>query len=185
MKLIVGLGNPGPKYENTRHNVGFMVIDQLSKKFSIPLAETKFKGIYGYKVVNGEKLFLLKPLIYMNLSGESMKPLMDYYKISVEDIVVIYDDLDLPVGKIRLRQKGSHGGHNGIRSIIAHLGTSDFNRIRVGIDRPEKGMSISNYVLANFGKEEMLEMERAIERTSEACERWLEKDFLQVMNEFN
>ena len=185
MKLIVGLGNPGKQYERTRHNIGFNVIDSLSDKFSIPLDSVKFKGIYGVGNVNGEKLFLLKPITYMNLSGESISAIMDYYQIEIEELVVIYDDLDLPVGKIRLRQKGSAGGHNGIKSTIAHLGTQDFNRIRVGIDRPNNGMEVSDYVLSRFTNEEQEEMSRVVNACSEAIEYWLENPFLQVMNRYN
>jgi len=154
MKCIVGLGNPGKQYDQTRHNIGFEVIDALSDQFSIPLNQSKFKGMYGVGLHNGEKVLLLKPLTYMNLSGESIRAVMDYYQIELEDLLVIYDDLDLPVGKIRLRQKGSPGGHNGIKSTVAHLGTQEFNRIRIGIDRPTPGMSVPDYVLGRFRPEE-------------------------------
>jgi peptidyl-tRNA hydrolase, PTH1 family len=185
MKLIVGLGNPGTQFDHTRHNIGFDIIDALSERFQVPLNQSKFKGIYGTFHHNGEKVILLKPLTYMNLSGECIVPLMDYYDISEEDLVVIYDDLDLPVGKIRLRQKGSAGGHNGIKSTIAHLGTQNFNRIRVGIDRPVNGMSVSNYVLGKFSEEERAELKDVISTCVKACETWLEKPFLEVMNQYN
>ncbi|MDQ0233282.1 aminoacyl-tRNA hydrolase [Metabacillus malikii] len=185
MKLIVGLGNPGKQYELTRHNVGFMVIDELSKELSIPLDRQKFNGVYGMGHIAGEKVILLKPLTYMNLSGECIRPLMDYYEISDDELVVIYDDLDLPVGKIRLRTKGSAGGHNGIKSIILHLATQQFNRVRVGIDRPKNGMKITDYVLGRFLDEEQVEISHAIKRSTLACEKWVTTDFLQVMNEFN
>jgi len=185
MKLFVGLGNPGKQYEKTRHNIGFEVIDSLSEKLNIPLDRAKFQGIYGIGLVNGEKVFLLKPLTYMNLSGESLRPLMDYYDINHDELTVIFDDLDLPVGKIRLRQKGSSGGHNGIKSIIAHLGTQEFNRIRVGIDRPPSGMKVPDYVLGRFTKEEQALLEDVVLKCTSACEQWLSKPFLQVMNEFN
>lgn len=185
MKLIIGLGNPGKQYEQTRHNIGFEVIDHLSNQFSIPLNQSKFKGIFGVGYVGGEKVFLLKPLTYMNLSGESIRALMDYFDIQVEDIMVIYDDLDLPVGKIRLREKGSAGGHNGIKSTIAHLGTQVFKRIRVGVDRPKQGMSVSDYVLSRFTAEEGPIMNEMIIRSGDACEQWLTTPFLQVMNKYN
>lgn len=185
LKLIVGLGNPGKQYEHTRHNIGFDVIDELSRQFSIPLDQSKFKGLYGIGFHKGEKILLLKPLTYMNLSGESIRAVMDYYQIDVEDLVVIYDDLDLPVGKIRLRQKGSPGGHNGIKSTVAHLGTQQFNRIRIGIDRPEKGMSVPDYVLGRFRKDELSTQGDAVKKSASACEAWLEKSFPEVMNEFN
>lgn len=185
MKLIIGLGNPGKQYEQTRHNVGFMVIDKLSKELSIPLDRNKFNGIYGIGHISGEKIILLKPLTYMNLSGECIRPLMDYYEINDDELVVIYDDLDLPVGKIRLRSKGSAGGHNGIKSMILHLATQEFNRIRVGIDRPQNGMKISDYVLGRFTKEEEPGIIEAIDRSANACEKWLSTSFIQVMNEYN
>lgn len=185
MKLIVGLGNPGSQFDRTRHNIGFEVIDELAKRYQTSLNQTKFKGLYT--VINnlGDKFILLKPLTYMNLSGESIRPIMDYYDISVDDLVVIFDDLDLPVGKIRLRQKGSAGGHNGIKSTIAHLGTQNFNRIRIGIDRPDQGISVPDYVLGKFNKEEWEEMQMMIRKSADACEEWLKKTFLEVMNLYN
>ncbi|WP_316572796.1 aminoacyl-tRNA hydrolase [Neobacillus sp. YIM B06451] len=185
MKLIVGLGNPGRQYADTRHNIGFAVVERLSDKLGIPLDQLKHKGMFGMGHYKGEKVILLMPLTYMNLSGESIRAAMDFYKIGMEDILVIYDDLDLPVGKIRLRQKGSPGGHNGIKSTIAHLGTADFNRIRIGISRPPAGMAVPDYVLGRFRKEEEPLMADAVEKSAAACEAWLEKPFLQVMNEFN
>lgn len=185
MKLIVGLGNPGREYELTRHNIGFMAIDELSRRWNIPLNEQKFKGLFGAGFVNGEKVILLKPLTYMNLSGESIRPLMDYYKIDIEDFIVMYDDLDMPVGKLRLRMKGSAGGHNGVKSTIAHLGTQEFQRIRMGIDRPKNGMKVVDYVLGRFTADEMPEVKQAIEKSADACEGWLKMPFLQVMNTFN
>ena len=185
MKCIVGLGNPGKQFEHTRHNIGFEVIDALSSKLGIPLDQTKYKGLYGIGRYNGEKVLLLKPLTYMNLSGESIKPLLEYYKIDIENFLVIYDDLDLPAGKVRLRQKGSPGGHNGIKSIVAHLGTQEFNRIRIGIDRPNNGMSVTDYVLGRFFKEEQDLIAQGVNNSVHACEAWVERPFLQVMNEFN
>lgn len=185
MKLIVGLGNPGREYELTRHNIGFMAIDEIAKRWNISLNEQKFKGVFGAGFVNGEKVILLKPLTYMNLSGESIRPLMDYYKIDVEDFVVMYDDLDIPVGKLRLRMKGSAGGHNGVKSTISHLGTQEFQRIRMGIDRPKNGMKVVDYVLGRFTSEEIPDVNHSIEKAADACEEWLNKPFLQIMNTFN
>jgi peptidyl-tRNA hydrolase, PTH1 family len=185
MKLIVGLGNPGKQYDKTRHNIGFEVIDELADQLNIPLNQSKFKGLFGIGSHKGEKVVLLKPLTYMNLSGESIRAIMDYYQIELEDFLVIYDDLDLPVGKIRLRQKGSAGGHNGIKSTVAHLGTQEFNRIRIGIDRPRNGMKVPDYVLGRFNEEDLPSTKEAVKKSSEACKAWLEKPFLQVMNEFN
>ncbi|WP_026092435.1 aminoacyl-tRNA hydrolase [Calidifontibacillus oryziterrae] len=185
MKYIIGLGNPGKNYEKTRHNVGFMVIDELSKRWNIQLNKEKFKGLYGSGIFNGEKVILLKPLTYMNLSGEAIRPLLDYYDINTNDLIVIYDDLDLPTGKIRLRSKGSAGGHNGIKSTIQHLGTENFNRLRIGIDRPTNGMAITNYVLGAFSDDERSAIDHAINQACNACEKWLTVPFLEVMNQFN
>lgn len=185
MKIFIGLGNPGKQYEKTRHNAGFEVIDYLADKWSISLDQAKHKGIYGIGTVKGEKVLLLKPLTYMNLSGESISAVLQFYKAEISDLVVIYDDLDLPAGKIRLRQKGSAGGHNGIKSTIAHLGTQDFNRIRIGIGRPEGRIPVVDYVLNRFSAEEWVSLEAAIEKSASACESWLEQSYVQVMNEYN
>ena len=142
MKWIVGLGNPGPKYEKTRHNVGFMVIDELARRWGIAVNQTKCKALIGEGHVAGVKVALIKPMTYMNLSGESVRAFIDYYKQDIEDGLVVYDDLDTEAGKIRLRYKGSAGGHNGIKSLIAHLNTQNFNRVRMGISRPEPGYAI-------------------------------------------
>ncbi len=185
MKCIVGLGNPGKKFEQTRHNIGFMIIDELARRHQIKLKKKKFNGLYALESINGEKVVLLEPQTYMNLSGESIRPLVEYYEIDLSDIVVIYDELDLPQGKIRLREKGGHGGHNGIRSIIDHLGTKEFKRIRVGIGRPSTPMPVPDYVLGAFSKQEQQTMDQVVEKAADACEAWLEKPFLEVMNEFN
>lgn len=185
MKLVVGLGNPGAEYRNTRHNVGFDVIDICEKNLNIGLTNSKFKGLYGFKKIGDEKIFLLKPLTYMNLSGECVAPLMKYYKIPVENLLVIYDDLDLQPGVIRLRQKGGHGGHNGMKSIIQHLGTEEFKRIRIGIGRPQPGTAVSDYVLGTFHPDERKLVDDSIIKASEAVQAWTEKSFLNVMNDYN
>lgn len=185
MKLIIGLGNPGKPYENTRHNIGFDVIDALAKEWNAPLNQSKFNGMYATVHRPEGKVILLKPLTYMNLSGECVRPLMDYFDIDVEDIVVIYDDLDLETGKLRLRAKGSAGGHNGIKSLIQHLSTQEFNRIRVGVDRPPAGMKVADYVLSKFSKEDQPVVQDAISKCCHAVEVSLTKPFLEVMNQFN
>jgi len=185
LKLIVGLGNPGKAYEHTRHNVGFMVIDILAERLNIPLDKAKFNGIHGIGTISGEKVILCKPLTYMNLSGECVRPLMDYYNINIENVIIIYDDLDLPTGNIRLRAKGSAGGHNGMKSLIQHLGSQEFKRIRVGIDRPKNGMKVADYVLGRFTEDEIPAINEAVSRSASACEKWISTPFLQVMNEFN
>ncbi|OBW47896.1 aminoacyl-tRNA hydrolase [Bacillus safensis] len=185
MIAFVGLGNPGKEYEKTRHNVGFMTIDELSKKWNIPLNQSKFHGQFGTGFVSGQKVLLVKPLTYMNLSGECVRPLMDYYDIPLEHLKVIYDDLDLPTGRIRLRTKGSAGGHNGIKSLIQHLGSPEFDRFRIGIGRPQNGMKVVDYVLGRFSEEEQPDIASAIQSSVEACEAALKKPFLEVMNDFN
>ena len=178
MKLIIGLGNPGKEYENTRHNTGFMVLDRLSEKLNIEISQNKFKGLYGKGKYKGEDVLLLKPQTYMNLSGESVRQVMDFFKISQEDILVVYDDLDMPVGKLRLRQSGSAGGHNGIKNIILH------NRIRVGIDR-SKYIKVVDYVLSRFTSEEQEAIEQGVENASDAIIDYLEHGFNHAMNRFN
>lgn len=185
MKMIIGLGNPGKKYEKTRHNIGFLVIDELAKQYGVELNQTKHHALYAIAHTPKGKVLLVKPYTYMNLSGEAVAPLMNYYDIDIEDIVVIYDDLDLGTGKLRLRQRGSAGGHNGIKSLIQHLGTQNFNRIRIGISRPPAGMKVPDYVLANFRDEEHVDMELAIKKSADACTLWLDKPFLEVMNDYN
>lgn len=185
MKIIIGLGNPGKQYEATRHNIGFHVIDELADRLKTPLTQSKFNGMYGIAHIGAEKVMLLKPLTYMNLSGECVVPMMDYYNVENDEIVVIYDDLDLQVGKLRLRQKGSAGGHNGIKSLIHHLGTQEFNRIRIGIDRPKNGIKVPDYVLSKFPDEEKSDMVHAVKKSADACEAWLSKTFLEVMNIYN
>ena len=185
VKLIIGLGNPGKPYEHTRHNIGFDVIDELANRWNAPLNQQKFNGMYASVHRPEGKVILLKPLTYMNLSGESVRPLMDYFDIDVEDIIVIYDDLDLETGKLRLRAKGSAGGHNGIKSLIQHLGTQEFNRIRVGINRPPAGMKVADYVLSKFSNDDQIVVKEAIDKSCDAVKKKKKKPFLEVMNQFN
>lgn len=185
MKMIIGLGNPGKQYERTRHNVGFHVIDELSDRLGASMMQSKFNGMYTVIHSPKGKVMLVKPLTYMNLSGECVRPLMDYYEVELNDIVVIYDDLDLDPGKIRLRQRGSAGGHNGMKSIIQHTGSDTFNRVRIGIGRPTTGQKVSDYVLSPFSQEESPLIQEVIGKSASACEAWLEKPFLEVMNNFN
>lgn len=186
MKCIVGLGNPGRKYAKTRHNVGFMVVDELLNRHNWTLNKKKFNGDYTMELFEGEKVIFLQPQTFMNLSGEAVRPLMDYYNLDLEDILVIYDDLDLGPGKIRLRAKGGHGGHNGMRSLIDHLGTKEFNRIRFGIGRPTTSMAVVDYVLGKFAKDEKQIITESIENAADATEEWLGgKPFLEVMNAYN
>lgn len=184
MLLIIGLGNPGKEYEMTRHNCGFMVIDALQKKLQVECNQNKFKGLYGKTKYKGEDVILLKPQTYMNNSGESVQQFMNFFKISVDDILVVYDDLDMPVGKLRLRTSGSAGGHNGIKSIISHVGGQNFKRIRVGIDR-HPYQKVVDYVLSRFSKEETPFIEEGVDRATKAVLTYIEKDFVTAMNQFN
>lgn len=184
MKLIVGLGNPGKEYEGTRHNCGFMVIDKLAEKLNVNVDQNKFKGLYVKFKYHGEDIILLKPQTYMNLSGESVIATMQFFKIDKEDLLVIYDDLDMPVGKLRLRKTGSAGGHNGIKNIIAHLNSQDFKRIRVGIDR-HKYMKVVDYVLSGFSKLETEAITQGIENAANAIIDYLDHDFDYIMNRYN
>lgn len=185
LKWFLGLGNPGRQYEMTRHNIGFMALDRFADKHGIKISQSKCKGLLGEGMVAGEKVVLLKPQTYMNLSGESMRAFMDFYKASPDDLIVVYDDLDTPYGHIRLRYQGSAGGHNGIKSIIQHLGSQTFNRIRLGISRPAPGRDIADYVLSPFSKEEFQSMPQVLDKTCEAMEYVLEHAFEKTMAKFN
>ncbi|KIL34954.1 peptidyl-tRNA hydrolase [Cohnella kolymensis] len=185
MRWIVGLGNPGPAYANTRHNAGFMVIDELARRFNTDVNQNKCKALIGEARVQTEKIALLKPMTFMNLSGESVRSFMDYYKVKLEDMIVIYDDLDTEVGHIRLRYQGSAGGHNGIKSIIQHTGTQTFNRIRMGVSRPKPGVVMADYVLSPFAKAEQAAVRKMIEEACDAVEHALFHSFEQTMAKFN
>ncbi len=184
MKLIVGLGNPGKEYEKTRHNVGFMVMDCLADDFRVSINTKKFKGEYVKLKYQGEDIILLKPMTYMNNSGEAVSQVMNFFKIDVDDLLVIYDDMDMPTGKLRLRQSGSAGGHNGVKSIIAHVGTQNFKRIRVGIDKHPQ-IPVVDYVLGRFTKEQQPLIEDGIQKAAQAVQMMLDKDFVAAMNAFN
>lgn len=185
MKLIVGLGNPGKKYENTRHNTGFAVIDRTLAKLNVELDKNKFNADYTMINRNGEKIYILKPLTYMNLSGEAVVPFMKYFGIEPEDLVVVHDDLDLPVGKIRLRQSGSCGGQNGMRNIIDLLGDSNIKRIRVGIGK-DPLIPVVDYVLGKTKKEDLEVYNQALDKASDALIYWLDHDdFSKAMSNFN
>lgn len=163
MKLIVGLGNPGPKYETTRHNAGFLILDELAEYARIDLSSNKFDGVYGRGIVFGEDAFLFKPMTYMNLSGKPVAAMMSFFKIDPDDVIVIFDDIDQASGKVKARVGGGHGGHNGIRSIIADTGCSDFHRIKVGVGRPGQDQgSVTNWVLGQFEDEELLALQETV-----------------------
>lgn len=184
-KVIVGLGNPGEKYAYTRHNIGFLTIDALADTLQISVNQAKFKGLYAETRWKGHKLIVLKPMTYMNLSGESIRAIVDFYKLDIQDLLIIYDDLDLPHGAVKLRVKGGSGGHNGLKSIIAHLKTEEFKRIKMGIGRPEHGDVIA-HVLGTFREEEEAGLQEAIEKAVRASLAFVEEeDFSRVMNKYN
>ncbi len=184
MKIIVGLGNPGIKYQNTRHNAGFKVMDALADLCNVEFTQEKFSSLFAKTKIQGEDVILLKPQTYMNNSGFALRSCLDFYKASPKDVLVIYDDIDLPVGKIRLRQKGSAGGHNGIKSVIQCIFTSDFDRIRVGISRDAR-IKIIDWVLTNFKAEEQKDLQVAIDDAAHAAYASITQSFSQVMNQYN
>ena len=185
MYIIAGLGNPTREYEKTRHNVGFDTIDVLADKLNTSVDEKKFKGLYGRGIIAGEKVILLKPQTFMNLSGESVREAADFYKVDPEHIIVIYDDISLNPGQIRIRKKGSAGGHNGIKNMIAQLGTDTFQRIKVGVGEKPKGYDLAAYVLGHFHGEDLELMEEGYEKAISATEEILKGEIDAAMNEYN
>lgn len=185
MKLIVGLGNPGMEYVGTRHNVGFETIDRLSDAFSITLNHQKLKGVSGQGSIAGEKVILAKPMTYMNNSGECVGAIARFYKIAPEDIIVIFDDIYLPVGQLRIREKGSAGGHNGIKSIIAHLGSEDFKRVRIGVGEKKPGQDLASHVLSRFSKQEQEAVAEGMDNAKDAVEVMISDGIAKAMNLYN
>lgn len=186
MFVIVGLGNPGKKYENTRHNAGFIAIDALADKYGIHISEKKHKALCGSGVIEGNKVLLVKPQTFMNLSGESVRSVMDFYKIDPEeDMLVIYDDISLAPGNIRIRKKGSAGGHNGIKSIIAHAGTQNFMRIKVGVGEKPSGWDLADYVLGHFSEEDQTKLKEIMPDVIQAATLMVQGDVDKAMNDFN
>ena len=186
MYIIAGLGNPDKMYEGTRHNVGFDVIDKLADKYNISVDTKKHRAYIGKGVINGQKVILAKPQTYMNLSGESIISLTDYYKVDTDtELIIIYDDISLDVGQLRIRKKGSAGGHNGIKNIIAHLGSQIFPRIKVGVGEKPSRMDLADYVLGHFTKNEKESMEEAYEDACKVVEFIVAGDIDHAMNEYN
>ena len=186
MYLIAGLGNPGRKYEKTKHNVGFEVIDELIERYHVPYGGLDRKALYGKTVIGGQKCILIKPMTYMNLSGEAVRAYLDYYRMNPEtDLIVIYDDIDLDPGQLRIRKKGSAGGHNGMKNIIAMTGTDAFARIRVGTGAKPENWDLADYVLAPFGKDERKAVDEAEKNAADAVEQIVQGDMDRAMNLFN
>ena len=185
MYIIVGLGNPGDKYAKTRHNVGFNVIDLLAKEYSIDVSKIKHKALTGEGRVGTEKVILVKPITYMNLSGESVADICNYYNIDLENLIVIYDDIDLDIGKIRIRKKGSGGTHNVMRSIIKCLGSNEFPRVRVGLSRPQNGQDLADFVLSRFSKEDEKNLQESYEHAVAAVDCAIRENLDLAMNRYN
>lgn len=186
MKWIVGLGNPGRQYAKTRHNVGFMAVDRFADHLGIKMKDNKsFRAFIGEGQAQGHKVVLIKPQTFMNLSGEAVRAFRDFYKADVEQLIVLYDDLDTEFGKLRLRYKGSAGGHNGMKSLIQHLGTEQFKRIRLGISRPPVGYGVTDYVLSKFARKEREVLDRMLDDACRALHDALEHPFDKVMAKYN
>ncbi len=189
MKLIIGLGNPGNEYKWTRHNVGFEAIDKLAYDFNITVNKNKFKSIYGEGIINNEKVLLIKPLTYMNLSGECVRDFVNFYKdLELEDILVICDDINLPLGSIRIRKKGSDGGQNGLKNIIYQLNSDAFPRLRIGVGQKPEHYTLANFVLSKFNKDEEIDIIKGITNATDAIEVFIkdrENGLSNAMNLFN
>ena len=185
MIVIAGLGNPGTKYASTRHNVGFDVMDALANKFGIKLNKIKFKGLVGEGTWAGKKIVLIKPSTYMNLSGESIRPLMEFYKLKPEELFVVVDDVDIEFGTIRLKKKGSAGTHNGLKSIIFHLETEEFPRLKIGIGQRPEHYDLADFVLSKFSKSERQIIDKAIIKAADAVDEFIVNGIDSAMNKYN
>lgn len=185
MHVIVGLGNPGRKYEGTRHNVGFETVDRIAERFGIRMDEKKHKAVCGRGYIEGEKVILVKPQTFMNLSGESVRAVSDFYKVEPEDILVIHDDIDLPVGHVRIRKHGSAGGHNGMKNIILHMGTEEIPRIRIGVGAKPEGWDLADYVLSRYDAQDRKIMDEAQADVVEAAALIVQGEFQKAMNLYN
>ena len=185
MYIIIGLGNPSREYEATRHNIGFDAITRIADDHNIAMDMKKHKAICGKGMIGTERIILAKPQTYMNLSGESVRELIDFYKVTNQEIIVIYDDISLEVGQLRIRKKGSAGGHNGIKNIIQHLGTDEFMRIKVGVGDKPKDWDLADYVLSRFPKEDEEKIREALKKTSKACDVIITKGIEEAMNLYN
>lgn len=185
MKIIVGLGNPTSRYAGTRHNVGFSVIYELSDTYNIKVDTKKHKAMIGKGMIGGEKVILAMPMTYMNLSGEAVSEILNYYKCDISDLIVVYDDISMDVGKIRIRGKGSAGGHNGIKNIIQHLGSDSFARVKVGIGDKPRNMELADYVLGRFSEDEQPIIRESVKKAGEAVYIMINDNIDVAMNKFN
>lgn len=185
MKVVIGLGNPGKKYEGTRHNIGFVLLQELSRRLSADKSKHKFEADIAEATRNGERILLVAPQTYMNLSGRSVRQVVDFYQVPLADLLVTCDDINLPLGRIRLRSSGSSGGQKGLENIIQQLGTQDFSRLRLGVDAPPEGMDSADFVLSRFGKRDAAEIEQSVKTAADAAETWMEQGIDAAMNQFN
>ncbi len=185
MYLIVGLGNPEEDYSGTRHNMGFDALNKIAKEFDIQINKKKFKGLVGTGIINEQKVILLKPQTFMNLSGESIKECMDFYKIKLENLIIIYDDIDLEKGIVKIRPKGGAGTHNGMKSVLQHLGTENFARVRIGIGMPEHKGDLVNYVIGHVPEEEKKVLDKACETAKNGVIEIVKSGIDIAMNKFN
>lgn len=185
MYIIVGLGNPENEYANTRHNMGFDTINKIAKKYNMEFSKTNFKGIYGTGIIEGEKVILLKPQTYMNLSGESVKKIIDFYKLNTENLIIIYDDIDIEPGIIKLRKTGGPGTHNGMKSVIKEIGTEKFPRVRVGIGKPEHKGDLINYVIGKIPEQDKEILEKSTDLARDAVIEIIKSGIDKAMNKFN
>lgn len=185
MKVIVGLGNPGKRYQDTRHNVGFMVIDLLAKTPGFGPFHEQFGAEIAERRTDSEKVVLVKPQTYMNLSGQAVRQVLDFYRVPLGDLLVVCDDVNLPLGQLRIRPRGSHGGHRGLQDIQQHLGTTEYARLRIGVGQPERGGDLAEYVLDRFRPTEKPVIQEALLRAAQAVEVWLQRGIAACMNEFN
>jgi len=185
MKAIIGLGNPGMKYAGTRHNIGFDAVTAIADKYNLSINNKKFKGVYADGHIAGEKVLLVQPQTFMNLSGECVREVADFYKLNPDEIIIICDDINLDVGRLRIRKKGSAGGHNGLKNIIAHLGTEEFPRIRVGVGEKTEGWDLADYVLARFDKDSEPVIREALANVVGAVETWISEGIDAAMNRYN
>jgi len=183
-KLIVGLGNPGSKYLWTRHNAGFMVLDELSRRGGIPVTRKTFSGLYGEGTYLGERLLLLKPQTFMNLSGRSVNPALHFHRLSLPDLIVLHDDLDIPFGQVKLKEGGGHAGHNGLRSLMQELGGGQFTRVRIGVGRPQHGEP-ADYVLSPFSREEQVQLPHLLGKVADVVELLLLEGLSKAMSIYN
>ncbi len=185
MKIIIGLGNPGQKYRDTRHNMGYTVVEEIARRYAIEKEECKFDSIIGYLRINGEKVLVVKPLTYMNLSGKAVQALVRFYKQDLSELIVIYDDMDLETGRIRVRANGGSGGHKGIASINDRLGSSEFPRVRIGVGRPPDHWAVESWVLSKIGADEQAVIAGSIQKASDAVICWVKDGIVQAMNKYN